>query len=380
MLGVMILVMVMSVFNGFQHEIKKTLNAVGGDVIVRNTEGIMYNWESIEQTLLKMPFVEAVSPYTEGVVVFQYKNRPAYPLVRGVDVQTSDKVVDFSKFIEQGSLQDLDDETVIISSGIARTTGAKVGSKVDIFTPLMLQKMKAEEILLPRELEVVGIFHSGYNEADKNTILTSMRTMQDLYELGNGVAGLTVALKKDAQVEHATHAINQALGMPNHAFSWMEANESLFFVLKMEKSMMFFIILFVIIVASFSITSSLMTTVIRKTREIGLLSALGGRTRHIALTFCAQGLIIGICGTVLGVCFALWALAYRNEIVHGIANAFNRDQVISSFYQFSDMPSQVLLSDVLIVAVFSIIIATLAGVIPALRAAKMKPSEALRSE
>jgi lipoprotein-releasing system permease protein len=133
-------------------------------------------------------------------------------------------------------------------------------------------------------------------------------------------------------------------------------------------------------VAAFSVMSSLLISVVRKTREIGLLGALGGKPRHVAACFCAQGLFIGICGTIVGLIFGAVLLAVRNDIVHWIARALGREEELRRFYQFSDLPQHTTVFEIIVIVVFTIIISTLAGLLPAWRAARLKPVEALRSE
>jgi len=164
------------------------------------------------------------------------------------------------------------------------------------------------------------------------------------------------------------------------AISWLDTNRDLLFILGLEKTMMFFIMLFIILVASFSITISLSMSVIRKTREIGLLVAMGARPRAVAFGFLLQGLVIGILGSLLGVGFALLALRYRNEAVQTLARMTNSEEAFVRFYQFSEFPVQYLPGDFILTIGFTILLTTLAGFIPAFRAGRLKPADALRSE
>jgi lipoprotein-releasing system permease protein len=151
-------------------------------------------------------------------------------------------------------------------------------------------------------------------------------------------------------------------------------------VLQLEKNMIFFLLLFIVIVAGFSVASSLLISVVRKTREIGLLGALGGKSRQVAACFCFQGLIIGICGTLLGLGLGFVALTFRNDFVMIVTKITQRDEVLQRFYQFSQLPSHTSAGDILLIVVSSIFISMLAGLLPAWRAARLKPVEALRSE
>ncbi len=178
----------------------------------------------------------------------------------------------------------------------------------------------------------------------------------------------------------AAARLNAVLPRGVRAFSWQDSFSDFLWVLNLEKGMIFFLLLFIVIVAAFSVTSSLLISVVRKTREIGLLGALGGKPRQVAACFCAQGLFIGLFGTLLGLALGFGALAVRNQVVLGLARVLEREEVLRRFYQFSQLPAHTSQKDIVLIVVLTIVISTLAGLLPAWRAAKLKPVEALRSE
>jgi len=234
--------------------------------------------------------------------------------------------------------------------------------------------------LLPREVRIAGIFQTGRNDVDSNTVITSLRLMQDLYGLDDGIHGLAVRTSEGSPVEVVADSINEKLNTPLRAITWLETNREYVFVLQFEKTMMTIIMFFIILVASFSIASSLMISVIRKTREIGLLVAMGAKQRDIALSYCFQGLIIGITGVVFGILLQGTILHYRNEIVWTFAELTGSSSALLRFYQFNDIPAKYELLDFQIVSGITILICLLAGLVPAVRALRLKPAEALRSE
>jgi lipoprotein-releasing system permease protein len=164
------------------------------------------------------------------------------------------------------------------------------------------------------------------------------------------------------------------------ARSWIEANQEFLFILQLEKNMIFFLLTFIIIVSAFSVTSSLLISVVRKTREIGLLGALGARPLQVAACFCFQGLLIGAAGTVAGLALGLGTLHFRNELVAGFTRLTASEEVLVRFYQFSQLPAHTAPGDVVLIVTCSVVISTLAGLLPAWRAARLKPVEALRNE
>lgn len=381
MLGVMVLVIVLSVMNGFGAKIRESLRGINGDIRITSGD-IMYDWEQTFDKASQVKGVKAVAPMVEGMFMMKYGNRPAFPGVRGIDPFAENHVRNFDKYMIEGDLKDLDDESIILSVGLANGLGVQIGSMVEVYAPLMLERMKEDEVLLPRELVVVGVTETGWNKADMSSALVSLRLLQELFGLDqrDGIHGLTVKVAEGAVEAQVISNLKEALGDSYYVASWEDMQEDFLFVLKMEKTMMFFIILFVILVASFSIASSLMSSVVRKTREIGLLGALGARSREIVATYCLQGFFIGVMGTVLGVIGAMLAIHYRNGIVETIASWTQREDILVRFYQFAEIPVHYEFADFVVICLSSIVIATLAGVIPAIRAGRMKPAEALRSE
>lgn len=379
MLGVAVLLVVLSVMNGFGDEIREKIVETYGDVHVENG-GIMYDQAEVMRRIAALPEVAGVAPYAQGMVMLQAGNRPSFPYIIGIDPQREEDVVPLEKFLVVGRLADLDDDSVFLSSELAASLGARVGQKVDVYSPLLLERLKRNEILLPREVRVAGIFETGWNQVDSNTVFCSLRLMQDLYGLGTGVHGITVRLKPGHDADDAAARLNALLGGDYRAVSWLASNRDFLFVLQLEKNMLMFIILFIILVASFSIASSLLTSVVRKTKEIGVLAALGARPREVAACFCFQGFFIGVTGTALGIGLAMLALAFRNEVVHTFARLTHSEAALLRFYQFSNLPASYSAHDFVVIITSAVVIATLAGLLPAWRAARLKPVEALRSE
>ncbi len=379
MLGVAVLIVVLSVMNGFGDELRRKIVETYGDVRVE-TGGIMVNQEEVMRKLQTLPGVAAVAPYAQGMAMLQAGNRPAFPYLLGVDMERELRVVPLASFMVVGRVEDLDDDSVFLGSELAASLGAHVGQNVDVYSPLLLERLKRDEILLPRQVRVAGVFETGWNQVDSNTVICTLRTMQDLYGLGRGVHGVSVRLKPGEDPDESAAKAAALLGGDFHAVSWLQSNRDFLFVLQLEKNMLMFIILFIILVASFSIASSLLTSVVRKTKEIGVLGALGARPRQVAVCFCVQGFFIGVSGTLLGIALAVTALAFRNDVVHAFARLTHSEAALLRFYQFSNLPASYSARDFVIIITSAIVIATLAGLLPAWRAARLKPVEALRSE
>ena len=271
-LGVMLLVISISVMGGFQHEIRKMIVDTQGEVQVRG-EGLIADPAAVLAALAQVPGVAAATPFAEGVALIEHERKPAYPGIQGIDLARIEAVAPLGRFVRVGSLDDLDDDTVILSSQLAAGLGARLGSRIEVYSPLLLEKMKNDEVMLPRELTVVGLFEVGHQQLDSSLVLVTLRTMQDLYGLGPAVHGVNVRIAPGADPDAVARAVNETMLRAHRvqARSWIEANEDFLFVLQLEKNMIFFLLTFIIVVAAFSVASSLLIAVVRKTREIGLL-------------------------------------------------------------------------------------------------------------
>ena len=380
MLGVCVLIIVQSVMNGFGEGIRHRLTQTQGDIRIRSDE-VIYEWENVLETLEAQNDILAAVPFAEGVIMLQHQNRPQFPFVRGVDPSVQEEVLPIGKFLTIGNKDDFDDEGVFLGEGLAYSLKAGLGSVVEVFTPLMLEALKENEVLLPREFKVVGLFRTGSPQVDGNTMITTLRVMQELYGLEDGVHGIALKLRPGINAfDYSIYLGNGVLRNGLQAVSWIETNKDFLFVIEQEKRIISFIIIFIILVASFSIAISLMMAVMRKTREIGLLVAMGGRPYQVAFSFCFQGFFIGLVGTISGILMALLCLNYRRQILAAYADITNTQTNFLGQYDVYDIPVHYLASDFILVTSFALAISTLAGLIPAIRAARLKPADALRSE
>jgi lipoprotein-releasing system permease protein len=378
-LGVVVLLVVQSVMAGFQVGIRDTMVATEGEIQIK-ADSYIADYRDVVKRVESVTGVAGATPYAAGALMVQFEGKVAFPFMRGLDLASVDRVIRLGQYVRVGSMDDLDDDTIILGAGLAQSLGVHVGDMVDIYTPLMLERMKQDEIVLPRNVKVVGILEIGYQQIDTSSLYCTLRLAQELYGLRNTAHGINVRLKPNFSEDDVVKQINAVLPPGITAYSWMDTFSSFLWVLNLEKGMMFFLLLIIVIVAAFSVMSSLLIAVVRKTREIGLIAALGGKKCQIAACFCAQGLFIGVSGTIVGLAAGFGLLAIRNNVVHGIARALQREEELRRFYQFSELPSHTTGGDVVRIVVFTLIISTLAGLLPAWRASRLKPVEALRSE
>ena len=377
-IGVCVMIVVQSAMGGIGKEIQSKMVAISGDIQI-SSQGILYNYKEIGKILNDLPAIKAHSPFAMGVVLLKHQNYPTFPFVRGIDPKLENKVIPIDQFLLKGNIENLDQEAIFVSSGLARSLSIKIGDWVEVYTPLLLEKIKKDEILLPRELQVRAIYECDWQQADQNSAFVHLHLLQDLYNLGNrGLHGISLKIEEGQVVDQVTSSLNKLLPQPLIARSWLDMNRDFLFVLRLEKNLMFFLMIFIIIVGSFSITIALSMSVVRKTREIGLLAAMGASSKQIAATFAFQGFLIGTIGTLVGLILGVSILSIRNEIVYFIAKITQSEAALLRFYQFTDIPVFYQISDFIKIGFFSIFIATLAGLLPAWRAARLMPAVALR--
>lgn len=381
-LGVLGLFGTQSVMNGFHSEISLKLRDTTGDVIIRNYGRPMHSLETLKERLKSMPEVESVEFVAQGPVMMLVNNVPVFPMLRSYDTISGECALPIreKKFVRMGSIDDLDDDSIILGQRLAASVGAGVGDKVDVFSPTMLDKIKRDEVPMAASLDVVGLLATDYSQVDSNIALVSLRRMRDLYNLGDGSHSIAIRLKesaKDSAEAFAKKLVDEDI-VPRSYYvtTWLGANEAFLRVIKMEKVMMSLIIFLIILVASFSICISLYTSVLRKTREIGLSAAMGARPLQIAATYCFQGFAIGLFGSILGLLLTFLLLHFRAPIAEFIVGR----EALIEFYHFARLPVKYELKDALWACGFSIVLCTLAGFLPAIRAARLKASEAMRNE
>jgi len=379
MLGVMVLIIVQCIMGGFGAQIRQLVVETAGDIRVQSPV-LIDQISIIDEILTAHQLVQGVAPYAEGVVMLQHEARPAFPFMRGVEVDRERMVTPFNQYMLMGDFSDLTEDGILLSRGLADRLGTDLGSIIWVYSPLMLEKLTQEEILMPQELMVVGVFETGWNQVDDHLAVVALPTFQEIYGIADAVHGFSLRLKQVQDEDAVVNDLNQKLPYPVYAQTVLSAHEDLLFILRLEKTTLFFIILFVILVAAFSITSSLMTTVVRKTKEIGLLRALGAKPSQIAGCFCFQGAIIGVAGTFLGLIGALIALHFRNDVIGFLARMTDSQEALLKFYQFAHLPVAYDPIDFWIILPTAILIATSAGFFPAWKAARCLPADALRIE
>ncbi len=394
-LGVMVLILVISVMTGFERELERKVVGFDAHVVVSG-QGPLYDWQSLQDKIKGMKDVVAIAPFVQGPVLVEYEGRRIAPKIRGIEVDAENQVTDLKQFIKEGSL-DLDGDKTILGSALADILGARVGDKITLYSPGNINGMLEEltrlekeggkadasalrQMVLPKELEVTGIFESGRYLYDSDYMLVPLFVAQEVYNLGDGVHGLAIRASDRYLANSVRDEINAHLEAPEIALTWMDLNKQIFDAIKMERNVMFFILLFIVLVAAFGIMNTQITFTVQKTREIGIIKALGAQTWQIIGIFFAQGVVIGIFGTLTGLVTGIALVQYRNEVSYMLSHFFNIEVFPREVYQFSEIPAEIVPGDVAIICISAFLICSLAALLPAWFAARLDPVKALRYE
>lgn len=378
-LGVCVLVIVQSVMGGFGKVHRERIVDTSGHLDLTEGGYPFPNAFALAERIRALPEVDEVTPYARGFVLARSGNVPVFPAIYGLPYG-EEPVFNIAPYLVQGSLEDLYDDSVLISQSLANQLRAWVGSEIQIFSPTLIDQLSEDSLVLPRTVEVVGIYNIDWNQDFIPGIVCTLRTMQDLYGLGDAVHGMAVRLV-DGQDEFAFAKQLQAIVPENmQVQTWRERWADFLWVLDLEKTMMLFLNLFIVAVAVFAIAIAQLLTVVRKTREIGLLAVLGGGRRQVLGLYCFQGFFIGLIGSVLGIGMALLALSFRDPIIHGLATITGSAETLVRFYYFANVPVDINPVEIASIGLIAVGLSTAASLLPAWRAARLRPAETLRVE
>jgi lipoprotein-releasing system permease protein len=407
MLGITVLIVVISVMTGFDRQLQKAI--LGFEPHLRITNGeVMRNWREVLPRVEKVQGVVAVAPYVQGPVLVEHDGRVNPAVVRGIDVDLEQKLIDLKKFvigkngplIKTGEPVELPSDSVIIGKELADELGVHIGDEITIYAPGniqgVIQELRREDedpkskprtladlkqdIVIPSPLKVVGLINSGANSFDATFLLVPLYNAQELYSLKDGVHGLSVKTVDPYKVRDTQRLIDDALDGLAFSTSWYDENRERFDAIRMERHVMFIILFFIIIVAAFGIMNTLITVTVQKTREIGIMKALGARTWQIVWVFLFQGMCVGALGTAVGLGSGLTALYYRNDFRDWLSRQLHVQVFPPGIYDFDKIPAQVVPHDVAIICIGAFLICSLAALVPAWVAARLDPVKALRVE
>jgi lipoprotein-releasing system permease protein len=379
-IGVTVLITVISVMNGFSKEIRAKMLKITPHITLRNTEGLLGNWQSVLQTVLQEPGVVGAAPYivSQGLLVQNGVVQPT--VVRGIDPAMVEEVYPLRQSIKSGRFEDLLPGSfgVVVGKEMAQSLGLEVGDKITLLVPEATATITGVNPKYKR-LTLVGIFDTGTHYDDRNAFI-HIKDAAKLFRTHAAITGIQIKVVDELQAPEITKDLNTKLNHKYWITNWTDEYSSFFEALNMEKIVMWCILCLIIAVAAFNLVSSLVMMVTDKRSDIAILRTMGATPRSIMAIFVSQGAIIGCVGTAIGLVAGL-ALAYNiTAIAEWIQYIFNVRFVTEDVYLISFVPSLVQKSDVVLICSFSLIMSLLATLYPAWRAANIAPAEALRYE
>jgi lipoprotein-releasing system permease protein len=380
-IGVMALIVVLSVMNGFQKELRARILGVASHVQISGADGRLANWQAVARAASADPDVLAAAPYISAQGLLANQQNVQGALVRGVVPELEDQVADIGSHMRRGSLTDLKPGQfgMVLGVELAHAVGARVGEKVVLITP---QGQVTPAGILPRikQFTVVGVFEVGMYEYDAGLALVSLEDAQKLYRLGDEVSGVRLKLKDLFRAPEVARDLTSALPGDLYISDWTRSHANFFRAVQIEKNVMFIILTLIVAVAAFNLVSTLVMAVTDKQPDIAILRTLGATPISIMKIFVVQGSLIGVIGTVIGVVGGILIALNVDVVVPAIERLFRVQFLAKDVYYISELPSDLLLRDVVTVGVMSLLLSLFATLYPSWRASRVNPAEALRYE
>ncbi|NSL54592.1 lipoprotein-releasing ABC transporter permease subunit [Uliginosibacterium aquaticum] len=380
-LGVMALIVVLSVMNGFQEELRNRILGVAAHAQILSFDGSLQNWRAYSAKALERKDVLAAAPFVQQQAMFSMDQAVRGSVIRGIDPALEDTVADFARFMRSGELGDLKpgEFGVILGRELSLALGVRQGDKVTLIAP---QGLVTPAAVLPRvkQFRVVGVFEAGMYEYDSGLALIHMKDAQTLYQMGDAVSGVRLRL---ADLFKARQVASELGGqLPQDAFvsDWTQSHANFFRAVQMEKTVMFIILSLIVAVAAFNIVSALVMAVQDKKADIAILRTLGASPAEVMTIFVIQGATMGLIGLGVGTLGGVLLAKNISTIVPWIERTFHMQFLAKDVYYISDLPSQLLWGDVVGVLGVAFVLTVVATLYPSWRASRINPAEALRYE
>lgn len=380
-LGVMVLITVLSVMNGFTKEIRSRILSVTPHIMVSEGGGEpLRDWRMAIDYFSQNKQVEAAGPFIEGQGMITRGRDVRGVLVKGIDPESVDAVFPLRTTLLAGNVDDLQAGQfgVVVGGHLAKVLGVEVGDSITLLIPEVTVTLAG---ITPRmkRLKVVGIFEVGYIY-DSTHIFVHLEDGARLFKTGKGVSGIQLRLTDPFKAPHLAAKFRMDSQNTYHVVDWTVLNSAYFSAVKMEKTMMFFTLIMILAIAVFNLISTLVMVVTDKRADIAVFRVLGASRQKIMAIFIAQGAIIGLTGTLMGVIAGVLLALNVTDLVTFIEKVFEMKFLSAEVYFINFLPSDLQSSDVILVTCCAMGLSLLATIHPAWRASKIEPAEALRHD
>lgn len=395
--GVWALIVVLSVMTGFDHELRRKVLGFEAHLTVGRPSGAIEDWEPLREQLNKTPGIVASSPFVMGPALLEFHDEFASAKMRGIEIESESRIANLREFVKAGTL-DLDGDKCIMGTELAALLGVTVGEKVRLHGPgnlreVMTELKKAEgkdptakslgdirQLVQPVELEITGLFETGRFQYDSEFVLMPLHVAQEVYGFRGEIHGITLRTRDPEWAHGFKHELANQLGGGMAVTSWIDQNRQLFEAIAVERGTMAVIMFLIVGVAAFAIMNTLITVTVQKRKEIGIIKALGARQWQIIRLFLYQGSVVGFLGIVLGFGAGLLTIRFRNEFRELLSNVLGIEIFPKGIYQFATIPAEIVPRDMALICITSFIACMVAGLLPAIFAARLDPVKALREE
>ncbi len=378
-IAVTVLIVVMSVVNGFERELKDRLLAMTAHASIENVDGELASSTALIETAQKNARVRAAAPYVDGQALLVFKNELSGAELRGIEPRLEDAVSGVGGVMQAGELGELEPGTFNIVLGVELANALQVGIGEKV-TVTLAQGRVTPAGVIPRtkRFTVSGLYRVGMYEFDRRLAFININDAQKLYRKKGTVTGVRLAVTEIYDAPAIVREVALAHGELVLVSDWTRRHVNFFRSIQITKSILFVILLMVIAVAAFNIVSTLVMVVKDKQADIAILRTIGARPSSILRIFITQGSIVGVVGTVAGVVFGILLALNLESIVGFFESAFGIKFLAADVYFISDLPSELRYGDVSRIAIMALVLALISTLYPAWVAAKTAPAEALR--
>jgi lipoprotein-releasing system permease protein len=380
-LGVAVLIVVLSVMNGFEEELRTRILSLTAHATISGLEGRIADWPEQVEQVSRFPGVVAAAPYIEEQAMMTRGDKSAGVLMRGVLPDAERRVADLSRHLLAGHLSELvpGQYRVILGKDLAESLNAGVGDRV----VLMVAQGDVTPVgVLPRmrSFQVTGILAVGMYEYDRRIALVAMQDAAKLLRMGDDITGIRLSVADLYAAPRIVRAAAVALGGGYEVDDWTNQHVNFFRSIEITKRMLFVILSLVVAVAAFNIVSTMVMVVKDKRRDIAILRTFGASPRSILSVFIVQGSLIGMLGIAAGVILGILIADNLQQLVHGLEHLVGFKFLDARVYFMSDLPAHVQLADVMRICGISFVLACVSTLYPAWRAARLLPAESLRND